>query len=651
MKQFIFGGDTDLTHEQIKRQRAIADQLAKSTTATPKNVGEGLHAIGKALAARRIGKRTGEADKKNQDAFNSEWAGVSDMQMPSYSGGQYTPESYSAGAYTPGSYSQGGASSGNVRNSAMAAGGGPTNAAGVIEGLVQRGMPPHIAEAFAINFKDESGLNPGINEISPLVPGSRGGFGLAQWTGPRRKQLEAFAAQRGRPVSDMDTQLDFLMTELQGSESRAAKSIFSAQDTPQAAAAILNKFLRPAESHRARREARYLSGQSGVQYTPGQHQQGSYTPFAYQRGQHQAASMDDVEKLATIAGNPYASDAQKAVAQQMLQQMLGSQDPMRSMELNRADLDLSRDSAPDAMRQMELERQGMQNAQMGNPEADPMKGMAVERAQLELDAMRNPQPKQTDDMREYEAAKAQGYDGTFMDYMTAIRRSGSTKINMGTGQPRMGTIPQGFEVVTDPQTGQNTMRRIPGGPEDTSRQDAARAGAKQTTGDVVMSAATRALEASKARILDGVLGRAASLNPESQNAEVYRQVDVLRGNATIESLNAMRQQSPTGGALGNVTEKEGAMLAARAGALDPASPNFERDLEDYTRTLFEVVHGRDDGAKMFREQWGAPEMSEAKEGGIPSSFIDAIGPLEGGVTPEMIWQNIDPAMRQRYLER
>jgi len=131
-----------------------------------------------------------------------------------------------------------------------------------IEGLTARGMPRHIAEAFALNAMDESGMNPGINEIAPLVPGSRGGFGLMQWTGPRRRALEAFAAERGTSVDDPALQMDFLMTELQGPEAAAWSKISAAGDTGTAAAAIVNRFLRPAESHRARREAAYLGGKA-----------------------------------------------------------------------------------------------------------------------------------------------------------------------------------------------------------------------------------------------------------------------------------------------------------------------------------------------------------------------------------------------------
>jgi len=137
-------------------------------------------------------------------------------------------------------------------------------------GLAQRGLPDHIAEAFVLNFKDESNLNPGINEIAPIVPGSRGGFGLSQWTGPRRRQLEAFARQRGADIADPDLQMDFLIHELYGTEKSAARHIMNSQNTGEAAAAIVNKFLRPAESHRARRERRYLSRYSGASAAPQQ---------------------------------------------------------------------------------------------------------------------------------------------------------------------------------------------------------------------------------------------------------------------------------------------------------------------------------------------------------------------------------------------
>jgi hypothetical protein len=124
-------------------------------------------------------------------------------------------------------------------------------------GLIARGMAPHHAEGFVMNFGDESGFDPGINEADPMVTGSRGGFGLYQVTGPRRVAFERFAAGRGKAASDVDTQLDFLMTELRGPEANAAKAIFAAPDARSAAIAIASQFLRPAKANLDKRVAKY----------------------------------------------------------------------------------------------------------------------------------------------------------------------------------------------------------------------------------------------------------------------------------------------------------------------------------------------------------------------------------------------------------
>lgn len=111
----------------------------------------------------------------------------------------------------------------------------------IYAGLLDRGLPPYIAEAFMDSFMAESGLNPTINEISPLIAGSRGGRGLYQLTGPRRK---AYEAKYGDDY-DIDSQLDFLMYELQGPEARAADAIFATDNRADAVRAITSKFLRP----------------------------------------------------------------------------------------------------------------------------------------------------------------------------------------------------------------------------------------------------------------------------------------------------------------------------------------------------------------------------------------------------------------------
>ncbi|MBN9075022.1 MAG: hypothetical protein BGN87_11540 [Rhizobiales bacterium 65-79] len=133
--------------------------------------------------------------------------------------------------------------------------------------------------------------------------------------------------------------------------------------------------------------------------------------------------------------------------------------------------------------------------------------------------------------------------------------------------------------------------------------------AKQTASDVITNAASKIRDLSKSFGSTGLLGAAESYLPNTNAAEIYRQVGVLKSNASIEALNAMRQQSKTGGALGSVTEREEAMLAAKAGALDPKSPYFQTQLDDYERTLLRIVHGKDAGDAIYnssRQQAAGP---------------------------------------------
>lgn len=122
----------------------------------------------------------------------------------------------------------------------------------VYQGLLDRGLPEHVAQGFMLNFLDESGFNPSIEERTPNVHGTRG-RGLYQLTGARR---EAFEARFGNDYS-IDNQLDFLMEELNGSERNARDAIFAAQNAGDAGAAIVSRFLRPAEEHRVERSNRY----------------------------------------------------------------------------------------------------------------------------------------------------------------------------------------------------------------------------------------------------------------------------------------------------------------------------------------------------------------------------------------------------------
>ena len=133
--------------------------------------------------------------------------------------------------------------------------------------MLERGIQDHVADAFLMNFQDESGFDPGINEKAPLVKGSRGGFGLYQLTGDRRRAYEEYANMRGAALDDPVATIDFMMLELEGPERAAAEAIFSAPDTRSAAIAIARDFLRPSEENLAKRIAKYSGETAGRELT------------------------------------------------------------------------------------------------------------------------------------------------------------------------------------------------------------------------------------------------------------------------------------------------------------------------------------------------------------------------------------------------
>ena len=142
-------------------------------------------------------------------------------------------------ALRPGGAGSTGATTGGGDGTAATTGGTPANAGALRDQLVSTlGVSPVDAGAILSNFHAESGLNAGINEIHPAIPGSRGGYGLAQWTGPRRDALEAFAQQNKLDVSQSATQLAFMKQELQQPEYAGVLKAMQAAQTPEEKAAI-----------------------------------------------------------------------------------------------------------------------------------------------------------------------------------------------------------------------------------------------------------------------------------------------------------------------------------------------------------------------------------------------------------------------------
>ena len=186
----------------------------------------------------------------------------------------------------------------------------------IYEGLIARGLSPTAAHGIMMNFQDESAFNSGI------VGDNGAALGLAQWNGPRKRALESFAAAKGSSATDINTQLDFLMHELQGPYASTAAALASAATPGEAGAAFLNMFERPAEQHRVAREAKYL----GYGGTPGA-SGGNVTMSAMGEGATPGVAdpLSDpyVQQLMKVMAMPGLTPEQQAVVQLQLQTRMG----------------------------------------------------------------------------------------------------------------------------------------------------------------------------------------------------------------------------------------------------------------------------------------------------------------------------------------
>lgn len=64
-----------------------------------------------------------------------------------------------------------------------------------------------------------------LQEISPTVKGSKGGYGWAQWTGPRRRAFEAWCKKHGKDPAADATNYAYLFLELKGLEGTESAAV------------------------------------------------------------------------------------------------------------------------------------------------------------------------------------------------------------------------------------------------------------------------------------------------------------------------------------------------------------------------------------------------------------------------------------------
>lgn len=112
------------------------------------------------------------------------------------------------------------------------------------------GMSVPQAAGMVGNLAHESNNFRQLQEAKPLIPGSRGGWGFAQWTGPRRRAFEQFASEKGLSPSSYDANYGFLRHELDNTrEGRFMTNLMRTNDVGAATTIVQDQFLRPGVPH------------------------------------------------------------------------------------------------------------------------------------------------------------------------------------------------------------------------------------------------------------------------------------------------------------------------------------------------------------------------------------------------------------------
>jgi hypothetical protein len=333
----------------------------------------------------------------------------------------------------------------------------------------------------------------------------------------------------------------------------------------------------------------------------------------------------DPQQLLQIISDPFLAPEQKQYAQMLLQQQMQANQPMSPQD-----------------------RLAMENQQLQN-----------ERLRMQMAEFGQPDP--TDDIREYQFAVSQGYEGTFQDFMMDMRRAGAPSVNVTNAQG-MPVEPLGTDgqiLVPDPDSPVGYRVEVAPGSklaEQRSNREAdqAQAGqaaleAEQTRGSIVTSTTQRMRD-----MLDdkgllpkvGVIGaRLTGWNQEA--ADMGGMLDTLKGMVVFDRLEKLRQASANGSSgLGQVTEREIALLGAQLGALEQnLSEGLIRETLD---TIDDVFTKLSPAAQAYLMGQGGDEfVPGAPTGGgdIFSSreaFISDPGVQEMarqyGVTPEEMWE-------------
>lgn len=202
-----------------------------------------------------------------------------------------------------------------------------------------------------------------------------------------------------------------------------------------------------------------------------------------------------------------------------------------------------------------------------------------------------------------------------------LREAGRQSVNVKVDAPKQfGTIPPGQRLVQNPD-GSYELVDIPGGPTARAREKEAAAaieGKTQQTAaaDVVTQDINRIFKLMETATLPttGAVGSLVSNVGGTAAGDISSLLTTVKANTAFERLGEMRKASPSGAALGAVSDKEMTLLAAVKGSLEQSQSQeqLRRNLARLHDVTLDIVHGPGQGGPRISQ---APAVGATGTGG------------------------------------
>ena len=174
----------------------------------------------------------------------------------------------------------------------------------------------------------------------------------------------------------------------------------------------------------------------------------------------------------------------------------------------------------------------------------------------------------------------------YLDVQTQLKSAGAPQVNVNTGDtgPKFGTIPPGYMMTGDAESGYR-MEPVEGSPDiKDSEKESSQAWLAldgMLSGIDNIQGTIKEVKDDSDSMSTGIIGSILKRIPTTDAYNMGKKVQTIQANLGFDKLQSMREASPTGGALGQVSERELNFLQSTVANLDPnmGEEEFDKALE------------------------------------------------------------------------